>query len=211
MMNKLIFLFGLLWIVSCSQQKAFKNAENAAEIHIAENEIREFQEELLSEWNNPETTPLKEEEKVDFQGIHFFSVDLKFRILADFTPIIDGKSIPFPTSANKIKYFKPYGTAQFALEGKNYELTLYQSDPPYEEAPEHLFLPFMDETNGETSYGGGRYMDLTISDIQDGKILLDFNQAYNPYCAYSNYYNCPIPPSNNYLEIEINAGVSFKQ
>lgn len=72
MMNKLIFLFGLLWIVSCSQQKAFKNAENAAEIHIAENEIREFQEELLSEWNNPETTPLKEEEKADFQGIHFF-------------------------------------------------------------------------------------------------------------------------------------------
>ena len=66
----------------------------------------------------------------------------------------------------------------------------------------------MDETNGVTSYGGGRYLDLSIKDLKD-EIILDFNQVYNPYCAYSKHYNCPIPPANNILDVEINAGVSY--
>ena len=88
-------------------------------------------------------------------------------------------------------------------------MIIYQSDPPIEGYETSLFLPFMDETNGETSYGGGRYLDLEISDIQSNDVWIDFNQAYNPYCAYSSYYNCPIPPANNYLDIEIKAGVSY--
>lgn len=179
---------------------------------LAMSEIETFQQHLTDEWNDAETTPLKPDEKDNFQGIHFFPVDLKYRINADFIAIKDGKTLPFPTSANKIKYFKEYGKVAFTLDSKSFELTLYQYKPEKKEDEDdnELFLPFMDETNGDTSYGGGRYMDLYVDEIKNGKIIVDFNQAYNPYCAYSKYYNCPIPPANNYLTTEIKAGVSYK-
>lgn len=209
-MNKSLFLFGFasffLW--SCTMSNLPKNEKEKI---LAFSEISDFQQVLKDEWNDPETTPLHEDEKAAFKGITFFPVDLKYRINADFKPIKNGKTLPFPTSANKIKYFKEYGKAIFTLDSKQFELTLYQSEPLHSEGDESLFLPFMDETGGETSYGGGRYMDLNISDIKNGKILIDFNLAYNPYCAYSKYYNCPIPPANNYLETEIKAGVSYQQ
>jgi uncharacterized protein (DUF1684 family) len=69
-----------------------------------------------------------------------------------------------------------------------------------------LFLPFQDETNGDDTYGGGRYMDLKITDIRDNRITLDFNKCYNPWCAYSDGYNCPVPPKSNHLPIEVKAG-----
>ncbi len=172
-------------------------------------EINTYQTNLKKEWENPETTPLKEDEKDSFQGIQFFPIDKKYILNADFTPIENGKTIPFPTSAKKIKHYKEYGKLNFKLNGNLHELTIYQSDPPIEGYENSLFLPFMDETNGDTSYGGGRYLDLEISDIQDNKMIIDFNKAYNPYCAYSKYYNCPIPPANNYLNTEIKAGVSY--
>jgi len=172
-------------------------------------EINSYQTNLKKEWENPETTPLKEDEKDSFQGIQFFPIDKKYILNADFTPIENGKTIPFPTSAKKIKHYKEYGKLNFKLNGNFHELTIYQSDPPIEGYENSLFLPFMDETNGDTSYGGGRYLDLEISDIQDNKMIIDFNKAYNPYCAYSKYYNCPIPPANNYLNTEIKAGVSY--
>jgi uncharacterized protein len=70
----------------------------------------------------------------------------------------------------------------------------------------NLFLPFKDHTNGEESYGGGRYINLYTTDIQDGKIEIDLNTCYNPWCAYSDGYNCPIPPKENHLEMEVRAG-----
>lgn len=69
-----------------------------------------------------------------------------------------------------------------------------------------LFIPFYDATNGITTYGGGRYIDLHASAIQDGRLCLDFNRAYNPWCAYKKGYNCPIPPEENRLRVAIEAG-----
>jgi uncharacterized protein (DUF1684 family) len=195
---KKIFLFSLILmglLQSCSVQKTLTTSQ--------------YQKELKEFYENPETTPLKEEEKSNFKGIHFYPIEDSFKVTADFTKIENGKSIPFPTSAKKIKQYKEYGLVQFQLEGKNLELTLYQSDPLHEGYENSLFLPFTDDTNGDTSYGGGRYLDLETSDVKNGKIILDFNKAYNPYCAYSKHYNCPIPPANNYLEVEIKAGVSY--
>ncbi len=171
--------------------------------------IAAFQTQLSEEWINPETTPLKEEEKAGFKGITYFSINPKYIIKAGFHSIENGKTIPFPTSAKKIKYYKEYGKVHFKLNGKKHELTVYQSDPPVEGYETSLFLPFTDQTNGDTTYGGGRYIDLEFSDIQDGRVEIDFNKAYNPYCAYSKHYNCPIPPANNYLETAIKAGVSY--
>lgn len=205
-MKKYGFIFILLFILSCSTQNSLRKLSDK---EMAITEISKFQKELMDEWNNPETTPLKEEEKESFQGIHFFPLDLNYRVYADFTPIKEGATHPFPTSAKKIKYYKEYGKISFTILSEHFELTLYQSDPPIEGYETSLFLPFMDETNGETTYGGGRYLDFEISDIKNRKIWIDFNQAYNPYCAYSSHYNCPIPPANNYLETEVKAGVSY--
>ena len=72
--------------------------------------------------------------------------------------------------------------------------------------PEHLFLPFTDYTNGEETYGGGRYIDLTIKDIHNGMVTIDFNKSYNPYCTYKEGYRCPVPPKANAIKTEIKAG-----
>lgn len=195
--NYIGIFVSFLFLFSCAKQ----NLES----------IVDFQTKLSEEWNNPQTTPLKEEEKADFKGITYFPIHKKYSVAADFQPIKNGKTLPFPTSAKKIKYYKEYGKAHFKLNGKQLELTLYQSDPPIEGYENSLFIPFKDQTNGDSSYGGGRYIDVEISDIQGNKLVIDFNKAYNPYCAYSSHYNCPIPPANNFLETEIKAGVSYLQ
>jgi uncharacterized protein len=88
-------------------------------------------------------------------------------------------------------------------------LNLYQSQSLMEvdAYKSHLFLPFTDETSGAGSYEGGRYIDLSFEDIRNKKIVIDFNKAYNPYCAYvSGKYNCPIPPAENTLPVRVEAG-----
>lgn len=202
MINKLFIAF-ITTVVLMSCQTAKKSTDIAA--------IQKYQTELAIFYSDPKTTPLVDEEKTNFKGITFFPISEKYRLKAKFTPIADGKVIPFPTSAKKIKNYKEYGTVTFRLDDVEQTLTIYQSSPIMEKYEESLFLPFMDETNGVTSYGGGRYLDLSTKDVEgkSNEIILDFNQAYNPYCAYSKHYNCPIPPANNVLDVEINAGVSY--
>jgi uncharacterized protein (DUF1684 family) len=114
------------------------------------------------------------------------------------------------TTSRLAKYVK-YGEATFKLDGKEDQLNIYQSlslreKPAYKD---YLFLPFTDETSGKESYSGGRYIDLTIP--KGNKIIIDFNKAYNPYCAYNHKYSCPIPPKGNHLNIAIKAGVKRYQ
>jgi len=71
---------------------------------------------------------------------------------------------------------------------------------------DYLFLPFKDATNGDSTYGGGRYIDIRMSEINNNTLTIDFNKAYNPYCAYSDGFNCPVPPLENHLEVALEAG-----
>ena len=100
----------------------------------------------------------------------------------------------------------------FDLKGKPFKLNIYQNQDliKKEGFEDYLFLPFLDNTNGEESYGGGRYIDMRIPD--GDTIIVDFNSAYNPYCAYNEKYSCPIVPRENYLDTEVRAGVkAFKK
>ena len=95
------------------------------------------------------------------------------------------------------------------MDGKEQELNIYQSqdfdrDPTYKD---YLFLPFTDATSGQGSYAGGRFLDVLTTDEKEGTMLIDFNKAYNPYCAYSGRYSCPITPKENHLTVAIRAGV----
>ncbi|MFT7442704.1 MAG: hypothetical protein ACI9Q3_001078, partial [Maribacter sp.] len=108
--------------------------------------------------------------------------------------------------------YKEYGILNFILNEKYFELTIYQSqdDLSDEKYKDYLFLPFTDNTSGEDSYGGGRYMDVLITDEKpDGTIKLNFNNTYNPYCAYNEKYSCPLTPRKNHLDFEIKAGVKI--
>jgi uncharacterized protein (DUF1684 family) len=138
----------------------------------------------------------------------FFPVDKKYKLDARFEKISDTAVTIMKTSGTKLKDFYRYGYLHFVLDGKPYRLTLYQSialkDKPGLE--DYLFLPFTDATSGEQCYGGGRYIDFKMTDIVNNILILDFNKAYNPYCAYTTGYNCPIPPRENDLPIAIKAG-----
>lgn len=145
----------------------------------------------------------------DRKALQFYPVDKTYRVVATFTKSTDNKLITFPTSGKLTKVFKVYGILSFAINGKPLRLNVYQSQElmPKEEYKNYLFLPFTDFTTGDETYEGGRYLDLSTKDIQANTLVLDFNKAYNPFCAYvSGKYDCPIPPGANALPIAIKAG-----
>src|SRR5258708_11716126 len=116
---------------------------------------------------------------------------------------------PDENHSPRVNLERIFGILTFSIEGKEFSLPVYQSQSLMQkkEYKDYLFLPFTDLTNGNETYDGGRYIDLRIP--AGDQIVIDFNKAYNPYCAYSHGYSCPIVPSKNHLETEILAGVRY--
>ncbi len=174
-----------------------------------EDGIKLFQYELNTQYANSEESPLTAKDLQTFKALDFFEIDANYRIEAEFeltpgTPIFE-----MPTTTDRLPLYRKYGIAHFKINGNSFNLSIYQNQKlmislEYEN---HLFLPFTDATNGGSSYGGGRYIDLEVPSENSSKIVIDFNKAYNPYCAYNSKYSCPIPPAENNLSILIPAGV----
>ncbi len=144
----------------------------------------------------------------DKKHFRFFPVNAAYKVTANIESIRDTVGFIMKTSGTKDKKFFRYATLHFILDGLPKQLTLFHSallmtDSTYKD---YLFLPFTDQTSGGKSYGGGRYIDLEPGEIVNQQVIVDFNKAYNPYCAYSTGYNCPIPPRENHLSIPIKAG-----
>lgn len=163
--------------------------------------------ELNEEFSNPETTILEPEDFKDFHGLEFYPINEKFIVEAKFVRTPDEKPFLMPTTTSRTPEYVKYGEAHFSLDGKDFVLNLFKSTQPYDEPgyEDYLFLPFTDLTSGDGSYGGGRFLDQRIP--EGNTIIIDFNKAYNPYCAYSARFSCPIPPKENDLLIRIEAGV----
>lgn len=139
-----------------------------------------------------------------FKGLTYFPPDIKFRIQADLEPIENKKTLLLPTSDGKEKSYLEYAYATFRLEGVENKLLLLEimESGPYRGT---LFLAFADATSAIETYGAGRYLD--VKKVPGATtILLDFNKAYNPYCAYSEKFSCPFPPKENVLGVAILAG-----
>ncbi|MGC4232461.1 MAG: DUF1684 domain-containing protein [Niabella sp.] len=144
----------------------------------------------------------------DKKQLQFFTIDETYKVKATFEYVKNAPWFSLPTSSGKTKMYRQYGKLTFELEGQPQLLYVYQSqdliqNPQY---AHHLFLPFTDATTGKESYETGRYIDLKIDDIKNNRVVIDFNKAYNPYCAYVSGYSCPIPPKENRLKIAIKAG-----
>lgn len=140
----------------------------------------------------------------------FYPVNEKFKVQCRFEKSADTSVVVMKTSGTKIpqKDFVRYGKIHFSLNDTALSLTIYRSkalenNPQY---GRYLFIPFTDATTGEDTYGSGRYIDIFTYDIKNDSVVIDFNKAYNPYCAYSSGYNCPIPPMENLLPVAIKAG-----
>jgi uncharacterized protein (DUF1684 family) len=144
----------------------------------------------------------------DRKHLHFFPPDSNYRVTATFEKMDDPAGFKMLTSQQSLQQYYRYGKISFVINGRSCQLTVYQSKDLMQRAEykNYLFIPFTDATNGTDTYEGGRYIDLSIPDIKDTEVIVDFNKAYNPYCCYTSGYDCPIPPKENALPIAINAG-----
>lgn len=192
-MRKIIpILFLLISLTTLGQQKV--SAE-------------EFQKNLNEEFADATKSPLTEKDRAEFKNLDFFPIDKSFIVEAKFQKSKNEKAFEMKTTTDRMPMYVKYGEISFAIKGEKFKLNVYQNidllkRPGFKN---HLFLPFTDLTSGDESYVGGRYIDL---EIPNGKtITVDFNQAYNPYCAYNIKYSCPIVPYENDLATHIKAGV----
>ena len=140
----------------------------------------------------------------DYTTLSYYTPDPKYRIIADLTPVQDKKMVVLATNDGKEQRFIEYAFAEFDLDGLHHKLLILEvmDSGPFRGK---LFFAFGDETSAVETYGAGRYLDLQKVP-GSSTILLDFNKAYNPYCAYISNYSCPLPPSQNLLSIPIKAG-----
>ena len=151
-------------------------------------------------------SPLPKEDRPGFVQLPRFAPDRAYRVTARFVAQ-EGPIFGMKTSTVREPKYRSVGTLYFTLQGKEEQLTVYRNIDlsRLEGYRNYLFVPFTDLTNGESTYGGGRYLDLEGPLVE--VVELDFNRAYNPYCAYGGSYSCPIPPLENHLEVAVRAGV----
>ncbi|TRZ43733.1 DUF1684 domain-containing protein [Robertkochia solimangrovi] len=206
-----------LCIVSCKDEKRYhESSQNHKEEVIFTDtvqkedfmsSVKSFRDELNAEYADPERSPLTQDDLAAFSGLEFFPADSAFRVVAKFTRTPNNETILLPTTTERVSEEVIYGVLDFELQGKPFRLNLYQSLKlmQQEEYKDYLFLPFSDQTNGKESYGGGRYLDMRIP--EGDTMVIDFNKAYNPYCAYNKKFSCPLVPKENTLDVAIPVGV----
>lgn len=159
-----------------------------------------------AEFRTASNSPLHSES--DLGMLRFYGPDLHYRTEATVQLTPDAEPFEMPTYSGKTQTYVKYAILSFAINGQALTLSVFRNLtlsrlPQYRD---YLFIPFKDATNGKETYAGGRYLDVRLREIQDGKLILDFNKAYNPYCAYADGYSCPIPPKENELPVAIEAG-----
>jgi uncharacterized protein (DUF1684 family) len=145
-------------------------------------------------------SPFPAETRASFPGLRYFPLDRDAVFKVNVHEFDEQPKVPIATSTGQIYDYIRYGEVQFEYRDVPCRLTVYLAD----EYDDNLFVPFSDETSGKTTYGAGRYIELIEG--EDGTYLLDFNRAYNPYCAYNSDWTCPIPPVENRLAVEVEAG-----
>lgn len=195
MKNIIAFVLLLIFNFGFSQKKFDKS------------DAEKFQKTINAEYADAKTSPLMEEDLKSFKTLDFYPVNGKYFVNAKLVKAKNEKVFEMKTTGTRTPKYIKYGTLYFTIDGVALQLNVYRSIDlsKTKEYKDHLFLPFSDLTSGKQSYIGGRYIDLKVP--KGETIAVDFNQAYNPYCAYNHKYSCPLVPLENDLKIEIKAGV----
>ena len=142
-------------------------------------------------------SPLTALQKRTFEGLRYFDEDSTLRLEVTVTPFPDREQIEIQTSTGDVRVYTRFARFQFSVDGQDAALTIYETEHGY-------FLPFVDSLAGKETYPAGRYLDLEL--LPGNRFLVDFNQAYNPYCAYNDKWSCPLTPFENRLKVPIRAG-----
>lgn len=143
-------------------------------------------------------SPLSPEQQDAFSGLSYYEPNPALDLIVTVEPLPPGNNeIVIETTTGDTRRYRRYGRFSFTVEGQEVELTVY-------EAPHGYFLPFVDANAGSETYGAGRYLE--PEELDDGQFQVDFNLAYNPFCAYGDGWSCPITPAENRLSVAIRAG-----
>ncbi|HAI75104.1 MAG TPA: DUF1684 domain-containing protein, partial [Microscillaceae bacterium] len=161
--------------------------------------VEQKREEKIKFLTNDQQSPIKD--KTILKSLDYFKPDKRFLIRAKIERLEEPTTLSIPLSTGESKNYIRFAKAKFQWEGKSYQLTLFKTALP----DPMVFVPFKDLTNNRSTYGAGRYMDLAIPKNAT-HIDLDFNLAYNPFCAYNDDFACPLPPAENHLNLAIEAG-----
>jgi len=160
-------------------------------------EIAELRREKDDYFRHAHDSPLSVEQRASFKGLHYLPEDAAYRFNVTVDPNGGGTVEEVEMSDGSASHLRRIGTVRFAVAGERVGLIAYEQG-------EALFIPFRDATSGKETYGAGRYVE--AEPLGDGRFELDFNRAYNPYCAYNDAWRCPLPPTANWLAVPIRAG-----
>jgi uncharacterized protein len=163
-------------------------------------ELEEFRRAKDEFFRDDPRSPLTSDQRAAFTGLAYYPEDSGLRIETQLDVDVDrDERIVMQTTAGGKQVYRRAGKVRFRVDGQPAEITLYES-----EDQEDLFVPFRDATSGKETYGAGRYLE--VERPKDGRVVMDFNDAYNPYCAYNPEWSCPIPPGENWLSVPIRGG-----
>ena len=161
------------------------------------NELAAFRREKDDFFRTSPDSPLTADQQQAFAGLRYFPENLALRHVVDVEPFASPETIRMQTSTGDVQAYERFGRVSFTVDGLEASLTIYRNENGY-------FLPFVDTLVGKETYGAGRYLE--PEEQPNGTFLVDFNLAYNPYCAYNENWSCPITPAENRLKVPIRAG-----
>ena len=193
-MIRYFYYIALLFVVSCNTQLTEKD------------KVSLFQKKMDKTFRDSKESPLPKDILKTFKGLEYFSFDEEFVIAAKFKRTVGEKPFEMITTTGRRPKYVKYGEVSFIFKGEQHQLDVFQEvSSEVKGVAGDLFIPFTDLSSGVTTYGGGRYLDMFLP--LEEEVVLNFNLAYNPYCAYNPTFSCPIPPEQNFLDIDIQAGV----
>lgn len=197
----IIFIFLFSYCTNSKKDKIYTQAEVDSLIFAFDDYIQNKD----NDFKTAQWSPLTDHDKLSFEGLHYYPYDISFRFEGPIIPYTVQDSLTIMGSkAGDLRPAIKYGFFEFEKDQQDYRLDIIKILPREPRGQSHLFLGFWDETSDNETYGGGRYVELEQG--TDNRYIVDFNFAYNPYCAYSERYSCAIPPLNNRLTFKLTCG-----
>ena len=193
---RILLLIVIIFSFSCREEKRYQDVN-----------LTEYQRQVNNYFKDASVSPLKPKDLKNFQGLDFFEFDSIYVVKAKIEETKDSLPFKMKTTTDIPADVRKYADLFFQISDKEFELSVYENleYEGVEGYENYLFLPFLDETNEDETYGGGRYLDLFLNGTDS--IIIDFNKAYNPKCVYDENFSCPIVPRKNFLNTRIEAGV----
>ena len=200
--NKRLFKIALISLAVIAVFMIFIDNQNQSDIERYKKTIVSKRSDTDRFMKTSDSSPFKDLPPGSYTELNYYEPDPNYRVQAIIKPIENGEQLIIPTSDGKKQRYQKFAFAEFKLGGNRHRLLLLKQvgfNPP-----DVIFTAFVDATSGDETYGGGRYLDLSFKNAR--QITIDFNLAYNPYCAYNPTFSCPLPPKENILPIPIRAG-----